>query len=170
MRLATARGLLITTDAEGRYHITCPMIPNEERGSNFIVKLDDRTLPTGYRVTSGNPETVRLTRGKFARLNFGASLHRVVRVDLNAEAFEGTDLRAEFEQQFETLLVTLAERPSVLRLAYASRGEDADLVHDRIAKVRRMIRDRWNDQGDRYRLVVEEETVIASTMNDGGVQ
>lgn len=170
VRLATARGLLITTDAEGRYHITCPMIPNEERGSNFIVKLDDRTLPTGYRVTSGNPETVRLTRGKFARLNFGASLHRVVRVDLNAEAFEGTDLRAEFEQQFETLLVTLAERPSVLRLAYASRGEDADLVHDRIAKVRRMIRDRWNDQGDRYRLVVEEETVIASTMNDGGVQ
>jgi len=170
VRLATARGLLITTDAEGRYHITCPMIPNEERGSNFIVKLDDRTLPTGYRVTSGNPETVRLTRGKFARLNFGASLHRVVRVDLNAEAFEGTDLRAEFEQQFETLLVTLAERPSVLRLAYASRGEDADLVRDRIAKVRRMIRDRWNDQGDRYRLVVEEETVISSTSQDGGVQ
>jgi uncharacterized repeat protein (TIGR01451 family) len=45
VRLATARGLLITTDAEGRYHITCPMIPNEDRGSNFIVKLDDRTLP-----------------------------------------------------------------------------------------------------------------------------
>lgn len=170
VRLATARGLLITTDAEGRYHITCPMIPNEDRGSNFIVKLDDRTLPTGYRVTSGNPETVRLTRGKFARLNFGASLHRVVRLDLNAEAFAGSDLRAEFEQQFETLLVTLAERPSVLRLAYASQGEDADVIRDRIAKVRRMIRDRWNDAGDRYRLVVEEETVIASTSNDGGVQ
>ncbi|MEG1452263.1 SdrD B-like domain-containing protein, partial [Brevundimonas sp.] len=170
VRLATARGLLITTDVEGRYHITCPMIPNEDRGSNFIVKLDDRTLPTGYRVTSGNPETVRLTRGKFARLNFGASLHRVVRLDLNAGAFEGENLRAEFEQQFETLLVTLAERPSVLRLAYASQGEDADLIRDRVAKVRRMIRDRWNDAGDRYRLVVEEETVIASTSNDGGVQ
>lgn len=170
VRLATARGLLITTDAEGRYHITCPMIPNEDRGSNFIVKLDDRTLPTGYRVTSGNPETVRLTRGKFARLNFGASLHRVVRLDLNAEAFEGTDLRTEFEQQFETLLTTLAESPSVLRLAYASQGEDADVIRDRIAKVRRMIRDRWNDVGDRYRLVVEEETVIAPTSNDGGVQ
>lgn len=170
VRLATARGLLITTDAEGRYHITCPMIPNEERGSNFIVKLDDRTLPTGYRVTSGNPETVRLTRGKFARLNFGASLHRVVRVDLNADAFDGTDLRAEFEQQFETLLTTLAESPSVLRLAYATRGEDADLVRDRIATVRRMIRTRWNDAADRYRLVVEEETVIAPTTNDGGAQ
>lgn len=170
VRLATARGLLITTDAEGRYHITCPMIPNEDRGSNFIVKLDDRTLPTGYRVTSGNPETVRLTRGKFARLNFGASLHRVVRLDLNGDAFDGEALRPEFEQQFEGLIATLAEHPSVLRLAYAARGEDADLIRDRIAQVRRRLQDRWNDERGRYRLVVEEETVIPSTSHEGGVQ
>ncbi|MCZ4109389.1 SpaA isopeptide-forming pilin-related protein [Brevundimonas diminuta] len=170
VRLATARGLLITTDAEGRYHITCPMIPNEDRGSNFIVKLDDRTLPTGYRVTSGNPETVRLTRGKFARLNFGAGLHRVVRLDLNGEAFDGEALRPEFEQQFESLIATLAERPSVLRLAYASRGEDADLIKDRVAQVRRRLQDRWNDERGRYRLVVEEETVVLSTPREGGVQ
>ncbi|MFK0300064.1 SdrD B-like domain-containing protein [Brevundimonas sp. NPDC090276] len=170
VRLATARGLLITTDAEGRYHITCPMIPNEDRGSNFIVKLDDRTLPTGYRVTSGNPETVRLTRGKFARLNFGASLHRVVRLDLNGEAFDGEVLREEFEQQFEGLIATLAERPSVLRLAYASQGESADLIKDRVAQVRRRLQDRWNDERGRYRLVVEEETVVLSTPHEGGVQ
>lgn len=170
VRLATARGLLITTDAEGRYHITCPMIPNEDRGSNFIVKLDDRTLPTGYRVTSGNPETVRLTRGKFARLNFGAGLHRVVRLDLNGAAFDGEALREEFEQQFEGLIATLAERPSVLRLAYASRGEDADLIKDRVAQVRRRLQDRWNDERGRYRLVVEEETVVLSTPHEGGVQ
>lgn len=170
VRLATARGLLITTDAEGRYHITCPMIPNEDRGSNFIVKLDDRTLPTGYRVTSGNPETVRLTRGKFARLNFGASLHRVVRLDLNGEAFDGEALRPEFEQQFEGLIATLAERPSVLRLAYASKGEGADLIKDRVAQVRRRLQDRWNDERGRYRLVVEEETVVLSTPHEGGVQ
>lgn len=170
VRLATARGLLITTDAEGRYHITCPMIPNEDRGSNFIVKLDDRTLPTGYRVTSGNPETVRLTRGKFARLNFGASLHRVVRLDLNGEAFDGEALRPEFEQQFEGLIATLAERPSVLRLAYASQGESADLIRDRVAQVRRRLQDRWNDERGRYRLVVEEETVVLSTPHEGGVQ
>jgi uncharacterized repeat protein (TIGR01451 family) len=170
VRLATARGLLITTDAEGRYHITCPMIPNEDRGSNFIVKLDDRTLPTGYRVTSGNPETVRLTRGKFARLNFGAGLHRVVRLDLNGEAFDGETLRPEFAQQFEGLIATLAERPSVLRLAYASQGESADLIKDRVAQVRRRLQDRWNDERGRYRLVVEEETVVLSTPREGGVQ
>lgn len=170
VRLATARGLLITTDAEGRYHITCPMIPNEDRGSNFIVKLDDRTLPTGYRVTSGNPETVRLTRGKFARLNFGAGLHRVVRLDLNGEAFDGEALRPEFEQQFEGLIATLAERPSVLRLTYAAQGESADLIKDRVAQVRRRLQDRWNDERGRYRLVIEEETVVLSTPHEGGVQ
>lgn len=170
VRLATARGLLITTDVEGRYHITCPMIPNEERGSNFIVKLDDRTLPTGYRITSGNPETVRLTRGKFARLNFGAGLHRVVRLDLNGDAFDGETLRREFEAQFEDLIATLAERPSILRLAYAARGEHEDLIQARVGLVRRRLQDRWNDERGRYRLVIEEETVVPSTSHDGGVQ
>ena len=89
VRLATARGLLITTDAEGRYHITCPLIPNEDRGSNFIVKLDDRTLPTGYRVTSGNPETVRLTRGKLHRRRTAGlrRCHAVPRADVRQNLF-----------------------------------------------------------------------------------
>ena len=52
VRLATVRGLIITTDAQGRFHIPCPEIPNENRGSNFILKLDDRTLPSGYRLTT----------------------------------------------------------------------------------------------------------------------
>ena len=42
VRLVTVRGLLVTTDSFGRYHITCPMIANEDRGSNFILKLDTR--------------------------------------------------------------------------------------------------------------------------------
>ncbi len=54
-RVVTARGLLATTDEYGRFHITCAVVPDEDRGSNFILKLDDRTLPTGYRVTGENP-------------------------------------------------------------------------------------------------------------------
>ena len=50
VRLATARGLLATTDRFGRFHITCAVTPREGRGSNFVLKLDDRTLPSGYRV------------------------------------------------------------------------------------------------------------------------
>ena len=52
VRLATARGLLATTDQFGRFHITCAVTPHEGRGSNFVLKLDNRTLPTGFRVST----------------------------------------------------------------------------------------------------------------------
>ncbi|MCK7509894.1 MAG: hypothetical protein MZV70_41605 [Desulfobacterales bacterium] len=50
VRVVSARGLIATTDKYGRYHITCAVVPNENRGSNFILKLDERSLPSGYRV------------------------------------------------------------------------------------------------------------------------
>ncbi|MGA0606548.1 SdrD B-like domain-containing protein [Phenylobacterium sp. VNQ135] len=164
VRLATTDGLLVTTDAEGRYHITCPMVPNEARGSNFILKLDERTLPTGYRMVTGNPETVRLTRGKFAKLNFGASLHRVVRLDVASIAFEGEQVADAFRPKVGALVQTLAERPAVLRVAYHAQDEDADLVKRRVANLREAIEREWRRDRDRYRLVIELETAV------GGVQ
>ena len=53
VRLATARGLLATTDQFGRFHITCAITPHEGRGTNFVLKLDDRTLPSGFRALDG---------------------------------------------------------------------------------------------------------------------
>ncbi|MCW8859305.1 MAG: hypothetical protein OQK97_06340, partial [Deltaproteobacteria bacterium] len=76
VRVVTARGLIATTDEHGRYHITCAVVPDEDRGSNFIMKLDDRSLPTGYRVVTENPRVQRATRGKMMRFNFGATIHR----------------------------------------------------------------------------------------------
>src|SRR6185436_10204084 len=52
VRLATVQGLLATTDPFGRFHITCAIVPNEVRGSNFVLKLDDRTLPSGFRMST----------------------------------------------------------------------------------------------------------------------
>jgi uncharacterized repeat protein (TIGR01451 family) len=170
IRLASARGLLVTTDAQGRYHITCPMIPNEDRGSNFILKLDQRTLPTGYRMTTVNPETVRLTRGKFATLNFGAALGRVVRVDVNATAFEGEKVDQTFLGEIDKLVATLAEKPSILRLAYGARDEDERLVRRRLAALREAVEERWREREDRYRLVIEEETTIPAALAQGDVK
>lgn len=170
VRLATVNGLLITTDVEGRYHVTCPMIPNEDRGSNFILKLDTRTLPTGYRMTTANPETVRLTRGKFAKLNFGAALGRVVRVDVNAEVFEGDKMALSFLPKVDALIATLAEKPSVLRLAYGATGEDPALIRRRAAALRRMIEEKWREKDGRYRLIIEEETSARSGTAKGDVQ
>ncbi len=82
VRLVTARGLVATTDAYGRYHITCATRPIEGRGSNFVFKLDDRTLPSGYRPSTDQVRVQRATRGKTLRMNFGASIYRVVSLDL----------------------------------------------------------------------------------------
>ena len=94
-----ARGLLVTSDAHGRFHVACADIPNADRGSNFVMKLDERTLPTGYRLTTENPRDVRTTRGKLVKLNFGAAVHRVVRLEVSAAAFapQGTVLLPAFD-------------------------------------------------------------------------
>ena len=51
------------------------------------MKLDDRTLPSGYRLTTENPRMIRMTRGKIGKLNFGVAIHRVVRLDITRDAF-----------------------------------------------------------------------------------
>ena len=98
VRLATARGLIATTDEYGRFHITCAVVPDEDRGSNFILKLDERSLPTGYRLTTENPRVQRATRGKMVRFNFGATIHRVVRIDISDGVFEAdtSELRPSY--------------------------------------------------------------------------
>lgn len=70
-RVATVNGQLITTDAHGRYHISCAAVPNAQIGSNFVLKLDMRSIPRGFLLTSDNPQSIRLTRGKISELNFG---------------------------------------------------------------------------------------------------
>ena len=49
-RLITPTGLAALTDGYGRFHITCAITPREGRGSNFMLKLDDRSLPAGLSV------------------------------------------------------------------------------------------------------------------------
>ncbi len=173
VRLATVNGLLVTTDQFGRYHITCPMIPREDRGSNFILKVDTRTLPTGYRMTTGNPETVRMTRGHFTTLNFGAAIHRVVRLDVTAAMFDGDAVRADFAGRIAALATTLADQPSVLRIAYAHGAADAAddrAIARRIDALEAAIRRCWGEDADRYRLTIETEVTTIDASAPGDVQ
>ncbi len=71
VRVVTVNGQQITTDEFGRYHIACAAVPDAKIGSNFVLKVDERTLPLGWKVTTDNPRSIRLTRGKFGELNFG---------------------------------------------------------------------------------------------------
>jgi uncharacterized repeat protein (TIGR01451 family) len=157
VRIVSARGLIATTDKHGRFHITCAAIPNEDRGSNFILKLDDRTLPTGYRVTTENPLVRRVTRGKAIKFNFGAALHRVVRLDIADGAFEPgtTEMREQWKPRIEMLLDELRKAPSVLRISYLGDVDDPRVARARTEAVKREIAARW-EEGP-YRLMIETE-------------
>lgn len=160
VRIATVNGLLVTTDQYGRYHITCADVPNADRGSNFILKLDERTLPSGYRMTTENPRVKRVTRGKMSKFNFGASIHRVVRLDLGGSVFEASSrrLRDSMMPQMEAMLESLKGEASILRLSYLGRNESPELVDARLDWVRRWVDKRWSEMDCCYELVVETET------------
>src|SRR4029077_3900353 len=127
VRVVTPQGLVAKTDQYGRYHITCAIIPDENRGSNFVLKLDDRSLPTGFRMSTEPVQIERATSGKALRINFGASIYRVVAIDLSDAAFEPgtTEIRAQWQPRLGLLLEELRKAPAVLRLSYVADTEDA---------------------------------------------
>jgi hypothetical protein len=163
VRLVTTNGLVALTDAHGRFHITCAATPHEGRGSNFVLKLDDRTLPSGYRPSTDQLVTQRATRGKTLRFNFGASIHRAVSLDLMDAAFEpgSTEIRLQWQPRMDLLIAELRKGPSVLRLSYLGDVEDEDLVQRRLKVVKQQILDAWKagPLGDKasYALEVEPE-------------
>jgi len=158
VRLVTARGLLVTTDAHGRFHLTCALVPNEQRGSNFILKLDDRSLPSGFRVTTENPRVERVTRGKLRSFNFGATIHRVVALDVGDGAFEegSTEVRPQWQPRLGVLIEALRQGPSILRLTYLADVESPGLVDARLSALKRHIRDHWLKVNS-YQLTIENE-------------
>jgi uncharacterized repeat protein (TIGR01451 family) len=163
VRLATLNGVLVTSDAEGRFHVACAAIPNEYRGSNFVMKVDVRTLPAGFRVTTENPRDVRLTRGKLTKLNFGATIHRVLRLEVSDAAFEpaSTELRAEWRARVAELPSTLRDKPSVVRIAYVPGNDDRKLVARRTKALIQHIEALWRASPRAYPLQVEDESKVA---------
>ena len=155
-RLVSTDGTIIRTDEHGRFSVPCAALPRD-LGSNYTLKLDTRTLPTGYRVTTENPRVVRLTKGKFAKMNFGVSLTNVVDIDLTATAFAKGRVApsAALEQAVDGLLKRISKTPSSLRLSYVmDPGEQVEGARARLRAVEDMIRKKWRGQG-RYKLTIE---------------
>jgi len=159
VRVVTTRGLAAITDEFGRFHITCAITPLEGRGSNFALKLDDRTLPSGYRPTTPPVLVERATRGKALRFEFGASIHRVVSLDLSDAAFEpgSTDIRPQWRPRLDLLLTELRKARSVLHLSYLADVEDKQLVDRRLEAVDKSISDAWRAMNCCYELTIERE-------------
>ncbi|MGB5131586.1 MAG: SdrD B-like domain-containing protein, partial [Steroidobacteraceae bacterium] len=159
VRLVTARGLTAMTDQYGRYHITCAITPDEGRGSNFVLKLDDRTLPSGFRLSSDHVQIKRATRGKALAFNFGASIHRVVGLDLADDVFEpgSNEMRVQWRPRLNLLLEELRKAPAVLRLSYVADVEDPALVDERVEAVKKQITEAWEAMNCCYQLTIEPE-------------
>jgi uncharacterized repeat protein (TIGR01451 family) len=158
VRLVTATGLAAVTDGYGRYHVTCATVPNENRGSNFVVKLDDRTLPSGFRASRNAVQIARATRGKTLRFNFGASIHRVIGIDLSDPIFNvgRSDLRTQWQPRIDLVMDQLIAQPAILRISYLADLEDPGLVDDRLDAFEEEIRSRWEETGS-YELEIEPE-------------
>ena len=159
VRVVTAQGLAATTDQFGRFHITCAITPDSYRGSNFVLKLDDRTLPSGFRLTTDQLQIKRATAGKALKFDFGASIYRVVAIDLSDAAFEPgtTEIRAQWRPRLDVLLGELRKAPSLLRLSYVADTEDAALVERRMQAVKRQLTESWDAEKESYGLTIEPE-------------
>ncbi|MFC3031905.1 SdrD B-like domain-containing protein [Pseudoalteromonas fenneropenaei] len=166
VRIATAQGLWITTDKHGRYYLNCADIPNPERGSQFILKLDARSLPSGYRITSENPRLVRLTRGTRSEVNFAANIHRVLRVQFNHQAFDSDDqLQAEYVSRFNHLSDIVSQGPLVVRLAYQLQlGEQQAAAQRRIEVLKARLLAVANACGCSAELTFEQEWLGAPAL------
>jgi hypothetical protein len=159
VRVVTAQGLQAMTDQFGRYHITCAVTPNESRGSNFVLKVDDRSLPSGFRMSTNQVLIKRATRGKALVFDFGASIHRVVGIDLSDAAFEPgtTEIRMQWRPRVDMLVAELRKEPAVLRLSYVADTEDAALVERRVEAIKRQLIEAWGAAKDSYALTIEPE-------------
>ena len=103
---------------------------------------------------------MRITRGKLAKLNFGASIAKIVRVDMLDQAFVagGLDLSPQWAAGLGQVLTTLTDPNAVLRVAYGvSTNEDPGLAEQRLRTIADRMRSLWREQGGPGDLTVETE-------------
>ncbi|CAN0656221.1 large repetitive protein [Nitratireductor aquimarinus] len=163
-RVATAKGLLVTAGPKGKFHVACADLPDQRIGTNYIMKLDQRSLPSGYRVTTENPRVVRLTAGKASSVLFGTTIGRVVRLDVTDAAFvaDSLALQEAWRAQLVQLVGLLETEPSVLRIAYQSSNAGSRLAARRMRALQRYVSGEWRKTGGRYRLEIETK-IISNT-------
>lgn len=141
VKIATATGLIVTTDEHGRYHIACAATPATGRGSNFVLKVDPRSLPTGYGLFSENPRVVRLTQGKMSKANFSVIQTDDFVVTLSPDAFiEGSnEIKPDALTKLKSAVAGLPEDSDRITLVYAGAGKGPE----RLTRLTKTIEAYW---------------------------
>jgi len=148
VRLVTVNGDIITTDQFGRYHIPCAIIPHSERGSNFLLKADKRTLPLGYALTTENPRVVRATRGKFIKMNFGAAHRPTLRVDVFASDLDQGSARftAQAALRIDKVIAGAKDTKRALIRYHAASDQSVDQAQSNLSMSLELVRKLSGDQ------------------------
>ena len=143
VRLVTVNGDIITTDEYGRYHIPCAAIADAENGSNFLLKADTRTLPLGYAPTTENPRVVRVTRGKFVKMNFGAGFRTKLRVDFQMRDFnaDGSGIAASKVTELASFLAQNQTAERAVLVYHADEAMSVDAAQARLQTALEAVRD-----------------------------
>ena len=115
VRIASVEGLVSETDAHGRYHIEGIVLLNQERGQNFVLKLDTSTLPPGSTVTTENPHVRRITAAIPVRFDFGVKLppmpiSQAGSVDMALGEIHFLPGSTEIRPEYSSILDTMAEK------------------------------------------------------------
>jgi len=135
------------------------------------MKVDERTLPLGYQMVCGNPKTVRVTRGKLAKMNFGAAPFRVVRMELFDDAFEpdGTGIGMPLSNALRNMPAgVLSDAPSSVLLQHMGQSP---LAEQRLANVANALRSGWDQEGSAcYPLRVQSEIKTLPATVKGAVK
>jgi uncharacterized repeat protein (TIGR01451 family) len=156
-QLATVNGLVVTTDEYGRYHITCVAVPDARIGSNFVLKLDTRSVPAGFMLTIDNPQSIRLTRGKMSELNFGVKKPSISKVNLDGRAFVdgGAALKPELAAKLR-LLAAGQPHHVIVQINYRlGADEDDALAEQRLTQLKQDIAAAFNSAWSDVEPVIE---------------
>ena len=159
-RITAGQDTLLTSDVEGQFATPCMEVSRlGEVGMMF--ELDEATLPEGYHATTTNPVSLRVEAGGSGSVSFGVASARILRVDLNAAAFDRNETKPDesFLEGITQLISALQREPSILRLTYYANRERVDLPEERLDEVRQAILERWAAAGNAYELEIEARVI-----------
>ncbi|MET4728046.1 putative repeat protein (TIGR01451 family) [Lysobacter enzymogenes] len=147
VRVAAVEGLLVETDAFGRYHLLGIDGGRWERGRQFTLKVDPATLPRGAEFTTDNPRLRRITPGLPTRYDFGVAMPPGVQAQRRDEElvlgeFVFAAGSAELDPRYAPLIAHVAEWArdhADGRVAMSAQAVDRGLAYRRAVAVREAV-------------------------------
>jgi len=163
-RIASLNGSLTTTDSHGRFNVACADLTEGRIGKTYLLKLDPRSLPTGYRILSENPRSVRLTAGKVSKLGFAASIGRVVRLDIDDQAFlpGEVNLQPQWQDRLAKVVDLLQSAPTIFRIVYKTADTSQAIHVQRSKSVKENLSREWKVKTNNYHLEIESNIMFAN--------